>query len=67
MVAYSILQGSFVSPMGGALYAHMSTHDQHTLAMQMDAMREFTIRRRNASSISFWCGNSIAGDARSST
>jgi hypothetical protein len=28
-----------------ALYARVSTHDQHTLAMQMDAMREFAIRR----------------------
>ena len=28
-----------------ALYAHVSTHDQHTLAMQMDAMREFATRR----------------------
>jgi len=28
-----------------ALYARVSTHDPHTLAMQMDAMREFAIRR----------------------
>jgi DNA invertase Pin-like site-specific DNA recombinase len=28
-----------------ALYARVSTHDQHTLTMQMDAMREFVIRR----------------------
>ena len=28
-----------------ALYARVSTHDQHTLAMQMDAMREFATRR----------------------
>jgi hypothetical protein len=28
-----------------ALYTRVSTHDQHTLAMQMDAMREFAIRR----------------------
>jgi DNA invertase Pin-like site-specific DNA recombinase len=28
-----------------ALYARVSTHDQHTLAMQLDAMREFATRR----------------------
>jgi putative DNA-invertase from lambdoid prophage Rac len=28
-----------------ALYGRVSTHDQHTLAMQMDAMREFATRR----------------------
>ncbi len=28
-----------------ALYARVSTHDQHTLAMQIDAMREFATRR----------------------
>jgi len=28
-----------------ALYARVSTHDQHTLAMQMDAMHEFATRR----------------------
>jgi DNA invertase Pin-like site-specific DNA recombinase len=28
-----------------ALYARISTHDQHTLAMQMDAMHEFATRR----------------------
>ena len=34
-----------MSPMRVALYARISTHDQHTLAMQMDAMHEFTTRR----------------------
>jgi len=28
-----------------ALYARVSTHDQQTLTMQMDAMREFALRR----------------------
>ena len=28
-----------------ALYARVSTHDQHTLTMQMDAMHEFATRR----------------------
>jgi DNA invertase Pin-like site-specific DNA recombinase len=31
--------------MHAALYARVSTHDQHTLAMQMDALREFATRR----------------------
>jgi putative DNA-invertase from lambdoid prophage Rac len=31
--------------MRAALYARVSTHDQHTLAMQMDALREFATRR----------------------
>ena len=31
--------------MRAALYARVSTHDQHTLAMQMDAMREFATQR----------------------
>jgi DNA invertase Pin-like site-specific DNA recombinase len=30
--------------MRAALYARVSTHDQHTLAMQMDALQEFAIR-----------------------
>ena len=34
-----------MSPLRVALYACVSTHDQHTFAMQMDAMREFTIGR----------------------
>ena len=34
-----------MSPMRVALYARVSTHDQHTLAMQMDTMREFATRR----------------------
>src|SRR6266446_3310161 len=45
MAAFPTLRGSFVSPMRVALYARVSTHDQHTLAMQMDAMREFATRR----------------------
>src|SRR5437879_2610268 len=44
-VACHRFQGGFVSPMRVALYARISTHDQHTLAMQMDAMHEFTTRR----------------------
>ena len=28
-----------------ALYARISTHDQHTLAMQIDAMHEFATRQ----------------------
>lgn len=34
-----------MSPLRAALSARVSTHDQHTLAMQMDAMREFVQRR----------------------
>lgn len=34
-----------MSPLRAALYARVSTHDQHTLAMQMDAMHEFATRR----------------------
>jgi putative DNA-invertase from lambdoid prophage Rac len=45
MVGFPTLQGGFVSPMRVALYARISTHDQHTLAMQMDAMHEFATRR----------------------
>jgi DNA invertase Pin-like site-specific DNA recombinase len=45
MVTFTTFQGGFVSPMRVALYARVSTHDQHTLAMQMDAMREFATRR----------------------
>jgi hypothetical protein len=45
-VALPILQGGFVSPMRVALYARVSAHDQHTLAMPMDAMRELATRRR---------------------
>ncbi|MGE3537792.1 MAG: recombinase family protein [Candidatus Tectimicrobiota bacterium] len=33
------------STLRAALYARVSTHDQHTLAMQIDAMREFATRR----------------------
>src|SRR4029453_9183885 len=45
MAGFPTLQGGFVSPMRAALYARVSTHDQHTLAMQMDALREFATRR----------------------
>ena len=38
-------RGVFVSPLRVALHARVSLHDQHTLAMQMDAMQELTIRR----------------------
>ena len=34
-----------MSPMRAALYAHVSTHDQLTLAMQRDAMQELTTWR----------------------
>ena len=44
-VVFHHFQGGFVSPMRAALYARVSTHDQHTLAMQMDALREFATRR----------------------
>ena len=42
---FPIFPGGFVPPLRAALYARVSTHDQQTLAMQMDAMREFAIRR----------------------
>ena len=45
MVALPTFRGSFVSPMRDALYARVSTHDQHTLTMQLDALREFATRR----------------------
>jgi len=41
MVALPIFQGSFVSSMRAALSTRVSTHDQHTLTAQIDAMREF--------------------------
>jgi hypothetical protein len=34
-----------VSPLRVALHARVSPHDQHTLAMPMDAMQELTTRR----------------------
>ena len=46
MVACPILQGSFVSLMRAALYARVSTHDQPTLTMQIDALPEFATRRQ---------------------
>jgi len=45
MVALPILQGSFMSPMRAALSARVSTHDQPTLTMQIDALREFATWR----------------------
>ena len=45
MVAFPIFQGGFVSPMHAALYARVSTHDQQTLAMQIESMREYATRR----------------------
>jgi len=44
-VGLPTLRGRFVSPMRAALSARVSTYDQHTLAMQMDALREFATRR----------------------
>ena len=32
-------------PLGAALYARVSTHDQQTLAMQRDAMHAFATQR----------------------
>ena len=34
-----------MSPLRVALHARVSLHDQHTLAMPMDAMQELTTRR----------------------
>jgi Resolvase, N terminal domain len=45
MVACATFEGGFVSPMRVVLYARVSTHDQQTLAMQIDAMRKFVTRR----------------------
>jgi DNA invertase Pin-like site-specific DNA recombinase len=45
MVVSHHFPGGFVSPIRAALYARVSTHDQHTLAMQLDAMHEFATRR----------------------
>ena len=45
MVVCPTFWGSFVSPMRTALYARVSTHDQHTFVMQLDAMGEFASRR----------------------
>jgi len=43
-IACHQFQGSFVSPMRVALSARVSPHDQHTLAMHMDALRAFATR-----------------------
>jgi putative DNA-invertase from lambdoid prophage Rac len=45
MVVFHHFQGGFVSPMRVALYARVSIQDEHTLAMQRDAMHEFATRR----------------------
>ena len=39
-----MLQGCFVSPMRAALSARVSTHDQPTLTMPIDALRECATR-----------------------
>jgi hypothetical protein len=44
-VGFRHFPGGFVSPMRVALSARVSTHDQHTLALQIDAMRTFATRR----------------------
>jgi putative DNA-invertase from lambdoid prophage Rac len=44
MVACPMLQGRFVSPMRAALSARVSTHDQPTLTMPIDALRECATR-----------------------
>jgi hypothetical protein len=44
-VGFRHFPGGFVSPMRVALSARVSTHDQHTLALQIDAMRKFATRR----------------------
>jgi len=45
MVACATFEGGFVSPMRVVLYARVATHDQQTLAMQIDAMRTCATRR----------------------
>jgi putative DNA-invertase from lambdoid prophage Rac len=45
MVVFHHFQGGFVSPMRAALCARVATYDQHTLTMQIDALREFAARR----------------------
>ena len=44
-VACHRFPGGCVSPMRAALSARVSTHDQHTLAMQMDALRACATKR----------------------
>ena len=44
-VGFHHFPGGFVSPVRVALSARVSTHDQHTLALQIDAMRTFATRR----------------------
>jgi hypothetical protein len=43
-VAFSPLRGSFVSPMRDVLSACVSTYNQQTLAMQIDALHAFATR-----------------------
>ena len=45
MISFPTFQGGFVPPLRAALSARVSTHDQQTLAMQMDAMHELATRR----------------------
>jgi hypothetical protein len=52
-------RGSFVSPMRVALYARVSIHDQHTLAMPIDAMR--TEEQKAAATAAATLGTSAAG------
>jgi hypothetical protein len=47
---FPIFQGGFVSPLRVVLYARVSTHDQQTLAMHIDAMREFALGAAGLSS-----------------
>ena len=56
-----MLQGNFVSPMRGAFYVRVSPHDQLTLTMQIDALREFTTRRQRTVT------NAVAGIASGAT
>jgi len=44
-VACHRLQGDFVSLMYATLYARVSMHDEHTAAMQIDAVHEFATQR----------------------
>ena len=44
-VGFRHFPGGFVSPLRVALSARVSTHDQHTRAMQIDAMRTCATRR----------------------
>jgi len=45
MVAFYQFQEGYVSPSRVTLSTRISTHDQQTLAMQMDALHECATRR----------------------